>query len=254
MEIRTLLFRWMWNVRAINDWETDEAKSRDPKWWSPAKKGNKHQPKSGAPAEALCTHESVRHGIQALTPPQHPSPPPPPSPANKAQNTPPKGWDATPTNFIGQGRKIGYNGLAFAVLCAIEKTPEDDDSRVETITRETKDLFSQHTQRPPQSWWVIAVVTEMIVLTEVGMAVMMSSTVPTVGVGCRSGLYIAYGLLSTFVWLLHLFPWFRRQERWASFVGLALCLLATLCLLVITFASVRHHPLTLDRSIPLTLF
>ncbi|KAK0620166.1 hypothetical protein B0T14DRAFT_603810 [Immersiella caudata] len=146
MEVRTLLFRWMWNARAINDWETDVTKSRDP--------------------QMVVAGHPRRMG------------------------------DATPTNCTGQGRKIGYYGLAYAVLSAIQKIPENDDSRVETINSATEDLFSQHTRCPPRSWWVIAVVTEMIILIEVGMAVMMSSTVPTVGVGCRSGLYIAYGLLS----------------------------------------------------------
>ncbi|KAK4442510.1 hypothetical protein QBC34DRAFT_363639 [Podospora aff. communis PSN243] len=189
---RTLLNRWMWNARAINDWETDVATRRPPKWWSPD---------------------------------------------NRPQNTPPEGCDATPTNFIGQGREIGYNGLAYAVLSAIEETSEDEDERAEIITNKAEDLLSKHTRCPPRSWWIIAVVTELIILIEVGMAVMMSSTVPTVGVGCRSGLYIAYGFFSSLVWFLHLFPWFRRQDKLANFIGHVLCLLATLCLLVITFAS-----------------
>jgi len=252
----------MRNGRAIKDWEINQAKTSGPQWWSSAKREKKHQPKSNASVDVSSGHNSREPGTQleALTPPQ--TQPPsltnnvqntqtqPPSLTSNSQATRPKGWDATPSNFIGQGRKIGYNGLTYAVLSSIEETPEDDPNRIIAITSRAKALFLQHTSRPPRSWWIIAVVSEMIVLIEIGMAVMMSSTVPTVGIGCRSGLYLLYALFSTLVWLLHLSAWFRRQGAGASFLGHVLCVLATLCLVFITFASVSRHTLTCTLTFP----
>ena len=127
-------------------------------------------------------------------------------------------WDCTPGSFIGQGRKIGYNGLAYAVISAIADAKDHDPQRLADprSSSYTPSFVRGYERRPPTEWRACASIALWIVLIEIGMAVMMSSTVPTIGVGCRSGLYIIYFLLSTCIWFLHLFSCFRRQGFWAK--------------------------------------
>lgn len=133
------------------------------------------------------------------------------------------------SGFIGQGRKIGYNGLPYAALSAVAATQDERGQCLyENLVTKTSTLLEQHERHPPTSWWNLSVIAQMLVLVEVGMAIMMSSTVPTIGVGCRSGLYITYGLLSSFTWGLHLLPCFRSQGSLGKVAGHLLCFLATL--------------------------
>jgi hypothetical protein len=240
---RTLIFRWMWNGRVVKAWENDLT-MQTPNWWSPAKrkkpqaKSERHQNPKSSP-DRRQTAQKYPQAILDEVHGQETS-----LACSQQTRSPPAGWDCIPGRFIGQGREIGYNGLAYAVVSAVSYKSAEDLWRLinnRNITRtEFKLLFPPQEHRPPMSWWILSMVSLLLVLFEIGMAVMMSSTVPTVGVGCRSGLYIIYALLNTGTWILHLFPWFRRQGFWAKVLGYGLCLLATLCLTVTTFASVSR--------------
>ena len=255
----------MWNGRAIKAWETgSDQTALEPNWWTPTSERNLRLRLSDAQRQQETPEVRVVNAQSQEENPQSQSD----STTNRKKSGPnvtitlSEGdeWDCTPGSFIGQGRKIGYNGLAYAVISAIADAGGDNPeqllailSRPETFIANPKDFpavledssdrpnfVQKYELRPPTSWWVLAVTALMIVLVEIGMAVTMSSTVPTVGVGCRSGLYIIYFLLSSSIWVLHLIPWFRRQGLWAKVLGHGLSFVATLCLTFITFASVSH--------------
>ncbi len=153
-----------------------------------------------------------------------------------------------PSHFVGQGRHIGYRGLAYAVVASIEEMEPNDARPLDTITASTSTRLRQN--RPPVSWVWSALAGLALVWWEIGMALMMSYNIPTVGIGCRSGSYIILGLLSTVPWLAHVFDLLgprgavgRRLSwvfNWVSSLSLAL---AVPCLVFITFAAVSRNSL-----------
>lgn len=201
---RMFIFRWMWNVRAVKEWEDarnandgDRTPPQDPDWWSPIKE---HA-------------DRIQNGQL------------PHDPLDKS----------VPSEFVGQGRQIGYNGLAYAVVASVNKTHETNLDQLARIIDETKKHLDDE---PPRSWWVLSLAALALIWWDIGMAIMISFNIPTVGIGCRSGSYIIYGLLSTIPWFLHLFARFRRQGHIVRMAGHLVCGLSTLCLVVIFFAAV----------------
>ena len=209
--------RWMWNVRAVQEWEeardanqSDPAPPQHPNWWSSSEE--RAALSRNAPGQ-------VQHG-QAQDNPRH---------AYHDFNS----W--VPSDFVGQGRQIGYNGLAYTVVARVARADDTLPNQLDAITDET---IGHLDDNPPVSWWVLSFAALAVVWWDIGMAIMISYNIPTVGVGCRTGSYIIYGLLSTIPWCLHLSPWFRRQGCRARILGHFLCGLSTLCLLFIVFAAV----------------
>jgi hypothetical protein len=97
----------------------------------------------------------------------------------------------------------------------------------------------------PTPWQILAVTSLAIVWLEIGMAIMISYNTPTVGLACRSGSYILYGILSSLTWFVQLLPWFKRPGLKRKALCQALNLLAVLALMMIIFAAVSfHHPMT----------
>ena len=140
-----------------------------------------------------------------------------------------------PSDFVGQGRQIGYNGLAYTVVASVDVTNETDPDQLAAIIDQTKQHIND---KPPRSWWIVSLAALALVWWDIGMALMISFNIPTVGIGCRSGSYIVYGLVSTTPWFLHLFAWFRRQGNMAKIAGHLLCGLSTWVLVFIFFAAV----------------
>ena len=212
----------MWNVRAVKDWEEARAANQSnqtlpqrPNWWSSSKE---------RAARSRNPIDQIQHGQAQVNRPH-------------AYND----FDEwVPSDFVGQGRQIGYNGLAYTVVAraTAARTDETAPGKLDTIINQTVQTQQHLNDKPPASWWVLSLAALALVWWDIGMAIMISFNIPTVGVGCRSGSYIIYGLLSTLPWFLHLFDCFRRQGHIAKIAGHLLCGLSTLCLLFIVFAAV----------------
>ena len=139
--------------------------------------------------------------------------------------------------FVGQGRQIGYNGLAFAVISSVYDG-HGLDRRMQSTSQMALHARRRLQGSRPGSWWILSFTTLTIVWLQISMSFMISFSTPTVGVSCRSASYLIFGFLSTVPWVLQCFPRFERPGIWRKGVCHGFSLLANLCLLVIIFASV----------------
>ncbi|KIW74647.1 hypothetical protein Z517_11417 [Fonsecaea pedrosoi CBS 271.37] len=135
-------------------------------------------------------------------------------------------------HFVGQGRYLRYCGVANAALMQYEHAGDDLDS----LNLDDPAGFEAELTKRPYSWFIIWVCSEVIVGVSFGMAFMVSFNTPTIGLGCRSGLYSIWYILSSLSWLVLLAiqePW-----RWLQLLMLLPNLLAVLSLFVITLSQV----------------
>jgi hypothetical protein len=188
---RILISRWMWNVKAIRNWETKREEHRDecPHWWQPN------------------IDEARSPSFRKIS------------------------------GFVGQGRQVGYNGLAYAVLVSVYDT-SDDTRRIQQLDTIANRTLQRLNGPRPGSWWVLSLISLAIVWLEIGMAFMTSYHVPTIGIGCRSMSYLIYGGLSTLPWIMHLFPCFKDPGIKRKAACLLISVLSTLFLTFISFAAV----------------
>jgi hypothetical protein len=96
---------------------------------------------------------------------------------------------------------------------------------------------------PPASWYITAFVALLIVWAEVGMAILLAFFTPTIGLGCWSGSFVIYGILSTLSWLFQLINTKNKVVRWICHVT---NVLSFGWLVVVTFLMV-------SRLLPLRL-
>lgn len=225
--VRKLITRWLWNADAIHQWEQQQGLQAVevpslPEWWSQRREDeDKRQNKLAQQAQ----HNGTG-GAQSKTYQR-------------------RRFDGYISQFSGQGREIGYNGLTYSVLLNVYEA--DEGSRpMQSIQSMIRDVRKSLQNHRAGSWWVLSLVSLALVWLDIGMAIMISYNTPTVGLGCRSGSFILYGCLSTLTWLLHLLPWFRQPGRWSKALCHIICLLSTLSLGFVIFAAVR-------RSFPSTL-
>ncbi|KAK4202353.1 hypothetical protein QBC40DRAFT_43685 [Triangularia verruculosa] len=219
---RKLMSRWLWNADAIRRWEKY----------------------SGIPASQL-------------TPPLIPTGGHPPLPdwwtwnkeenlrALQLQNGPIPLFDPFQQSvrfdpfigeFVGQGRQMGYHGLALAVVHSVY-----DSHGIDRRMRSIQDIVVStrkklHGSRP-WAWWGTALVSLTMVWLFAGMAFMISYNTPTVGFACRSGSYTIYGLLTFGSWFLSLLPSYKHPNNWRRAVAHVFNTLAVLTLILIIFAS-----------------
>lgn len=105
--------------------------------------------------------------------------------------------------FIGQGRRIKYFGLVEAVI-RTEAYGQLGSSieEYETCAQDIKRILNK---RRPTSWFVTAIVSLLLVWTEILMAFMVAFFTPTFGLGCWTGSLIFWGFLSSLPWIYHVF-------------------------------------------------
>ncbi|KAK4444733.1 hypothetical protein QBC34DRAFT_414560 [Podospora aff. communis PSN243] len=209
---RRFISRWLWNVRAVKHWEESHAPYSEtpipePNWWSPAK-------------EFLSNSTSVPDGPHHI-------------------HTYPD--NCVPTHFIGQGREIGYHPLTYTVTKSITSLSSHSPDPLSYITSQT---ISNLKNKPPGSWIFSSLTGLILVWWEISMALMISYNIPTVGIGCRSGSYIIYGLLSTVPWVAHVWEYAGPRGKGGRVVGKSLGVLGTGCawlgvvwLVGVTFAA-----------------
>lgn len=236
---RKFIHRWLWNIRAVQVWEqdrdrdlalnSDNAAQQVPYWWSERR-------------EQLATAAQQEEDRE----PGH-------------RCTPRDSCELSA--FVGQGRHIGYFGLALSVAKAREdaqtRTYDTDGDRDGICSRQLTDIV-QTTKRylrakPPCAWRWLALAAFAMVWWELGTALLISYNIPTVGIGCRSGSYIIYGILSTVPWFAHIYRCLGPQAstargwfgRLGQLLGKLLDSLSAVCLVLavpflvfITFSAV----------------
>lgn len=176
---RVLIQRWLWNVEAVQLWEDARRKGLLPTpepeidWWNPAKQRRRSDEQRSSsytrqPNEIIRVTSAFRLG-----------------------------------DFIGQGRKMGYHGLTSAVLSSIYSSSSSGGTRNShpTIATLTTRRLSSAFHRP-FAWWLCAFISLMLVWLEITMAFLVSYMTPTVGLSCRSGSYLCYGVLVSITWVV----------------------------------------------------
>jgi hypothetical protein len=108
-----------------------------------------------------------------------------------------------------------YCGLVSAVIRGTEHHQFDGSAK---SYAEGADRVSSSLEGPrPQSWHVIAVVAELLVVCEIMMGFTIAFATPTVGLGCRSLAYLLTALLSSVAWVIQFR--FKTVPRWAVVVS-----------------------------------
>ncbi|KAM6519279.1 hypothetical protein FALCPG4_012924 [Fusarium falciforme] len=116
--------------------------------------------------------------------------------------------------FIGQGRKIKYCGLADAVIRA--QKAHTLRKHLDQYRHCAQTVLTHLNGRRPTQWWFTAFASLFLVVFEVMMAFLIAFCTPTFGLGCWSGGLLLYGILSTVTWGIHLI--FKAPGKWVQFV------------------------------------
>lgn len=103
--------------------------------------------------------------------------------------------------FVGQGRRLRYCGVTRTMLL-FEKLQQPAENLYFVQGKpDNVDMFRREIVKRSKSWWVIWLISQVIVTLNVGMAFMVSFQTPTVGLGCRSLLYLIFYLFSILSWI-----------------------------------------------------
>ncbi|KAM0435839.1 hypothetical protein ACHAPT_002730 [Fusarium lateritium] len=114
--------------------------------------------------------------------------------------------------FIGQGRKIKYCGLADATIRAQKAHSLGSNLGEYALCADT--LMNDLNGARPTQWYITAFTSLFLVVFEVMMAFLIAFCTPTFGLGCWSGSLLLYGLLSTVTWVYHLFV--KTPGKWGQ--------------------------------------
>jgi hypothetical protein len=101
-----------------------------------------------------------------------------------------------------------------------------------------QEIIAQLDRYPPFSWYLTAIAASSFVWAAIGMALLLAYNTPTIGLGCWSGSFLLYGILSSFTFLLHLFNSRNKVIWWICHLLNALSLL---WLFIITFLMVSNQ-------------
>jgi hypothetical protein len=210
---RIVIARWLWNVEAVREWANSVT---DP--------SSEVRPSWWSPEEEE---------------------------ASKGEDSAHKGrFDDYIGQFVGQGRETGYNGLAYAVLQSICDEPTNPHmTKLDEITERIEERLAG--PRPP-AWWMLAVASLALVWLEIGMALLISVNIPTVGLGCRATSYLIYAGFSSLAWLIHLLPGFarpgtRRKALLHVISGLSMLVLFFIIFAAVSFPFTMYETLLTDQ-------
>lgn len=143
--------------------------------------------------------------------------------------------------FIGQGRSLQHAGLSHAAMDVISTTKTTSTGDPEYYAELADRVFER--LRPgrlrPISWFVIALISQLVVISVVMLAFMLAFNTPTVGLGCWSGSFGLYAALSSLTWTLSLFV-SRKPGRLATGLGYVFNAIALGWLITVTILIVRQ--------------
>jgi len=128
-----------------------------------------------------------------------------------------------------------YCGLSWAFIeeATLDKLVNSTDDKNERsyyacATR----VMNRLDRNPPGGWYFTAFAALFLVWIEIGMAIMLAYNTPTIGLGCWSGSFLLYGLLSTVSWFIQLF---NSRGSFVRTVSIVFNLLAFCWLVIVTF-------------------
>jgi hypothetical protein len=254
----------MYNVNAVRLWtlalNDDSSLKENVQWWPGPKRNpprlrvRRHA--AGVAAEDAPTKQRVDIQLANLSPESRS-----PSLSVCSRNTPAPETDTAifrVGRFIGQGRVTLYAGLSYAVMA--ETNIIDDSAAFITDAYTRRPQFSADQDdgfvdrvyerlrgpRPP-SWFITAVVSEVIVVGEIMLALMLAFNTPTVGLGCWSGSFAIYAILSSLSWVLALV--FARPGYIVRCISLGFNLLSLACIVTVVILVVSETPRIEEESI-----
>lgn len=142
--------------------------------------------------------------------------------------------------FIGQGRKIQFCGLPHALLRATDSVDFHRETRASLKTR-AEEIAQVLDRGKPRAWYVVAVLSFLLVWTAVMSAFVVSFNMPTVGLGCRSLTYLLFGVFGSVSWVIQ---FWSQPARWARLVSYLCNTLAILTISLVVLFQVRYlqHP------------
>lgn len=137
-------------------------------------------------------------------------------------------------DFTDQGRRIQFCGLPHAVLEASEHV----DFHTETVAG-LDACAGRVAQRvsgwKPLAWYVVAALSFLLVWMAIMSAFIVSFMTPTIGIGCRTLMYLLFGGFSSVSWLIQ---FWKRPPRWAIWVSYLCNSLAVMAMLVVIIFQV----------------
>ncbi|KAG9244386.1 hypothetical protein BJ878DRAFT_506442 [Calycina marina] len=163
-------------------------------------------------------------------------------PPNRQMNLPGSDMDMTVGDYIGQGRRLRYCGVTNALLEIVEKYAPSDSGRAsrsqrfQDYQRAMTLEFTRTLTRRPASWWIICGVAHLFVIQQNFLAFVVSFQTPTIGLGCRSALFLGYFLVSLITSSIQLC--FQEPPPWTRRITVSANTFNTLLLLVIMMLQV----------------
>jgi hypothetical protein len=122
-----------------------------------------------------------------------------------------------------QGRRIGYHDPAHIIIKRMKARYSGDTNQLGHILTQAQNGLNS---KPPSAWVVSSLLALVLVWLEAGMRSMISDNIPTVGIRCRSGPHIIYGIFSIVPWFPYLLECLGLRGRlvfnWLSYLFLAL--------------------------------
>ncbi len=118
--------------------------------------------------------------------------------------------------FVGQGRRMMYCGLAHALMRSVSGDRRQFGNEMAHFDRCGSEIQRRLRGHKPFSWYVTAIASLFLVSAPVMMAVMFAFSTPVVGPGCWSGSCFMFGVLSSVSWLIQ---FSKHPPKWAVVIA-----------------------------------
>jgi hypothetical protein len=174
------LSRWLYNVNVVKFWNDDRRPREILPWWKPP---------STRGASVGATQSSYANG-----------------PVDNPFQLGP---------FIGQGRRLQACCLSSVLMDVGDRLLLERQGNLAKYNSSApyddgaQEVLKRLLARPPNSWYKIAFIGLLIVWASITMALLLAYNTPTIGVGCWSGSFLVFGVLSSVTWMLQ----FIRPQR-----------------------------------------
>lgn len=104
--------------------------------------------------------------------------------------------------FIGQGRVMKYAGLAEAVMFETSFSETQNRTSPHEYDAFADRVWTRLHRRRPFEWFLTAAASMVLVLAEIFLAFMLAFCTPATGLGCWSGGFGLYAMLSSLSWFV----------------------------------------------------
>jgi hypothetical protein len=141
-------------------------------------------------------------------------------------------------DFVGQGRRLRYCGVASALLRCAESEIYEPGTDFAAYHIRQSDSFRQKITTRPLSWWKVWTASYVFVSLQIFLAFVIAFNTPTIGLGCRSLLYLLFFLISHVTSVVQLV--FQEPPLWTRLVTMAFNILTTLLLFAIMMLQVTN--------------